>query len=272
MVVNGGDRLAPLYNCFLTVLCNLSPYAKCIDLVAAVKLVNLFELFTSPKFLYAAEANHVYVSLLLELFNNVIQYQYGGNAHLVYAIVRRKPVFDALEQLTLPRAITAAVEREHARRGAAKPAPADAPPAPPVPHGAEPDAEEDAAAERAAELKALPGTAAFVPSQDWLDRVKAELPLSTIMRLLKHLGPQIDELCARSEFSLDETAILDFIKNTTMVGLLPVPHAIVIRKYTPNTFTSLWFTAFLWGVIFLQNQVLPLFDGNSIRLFTVSVV
>ena len=99
------------------------------------------------------------------------------------------------------------------------------------------------------------GQGQFVDALDVPDRVKAELPLSTIMRLLKHLGPQIDELCARSEFSLDETAILDFIKNTTMVGLLPVPHAIVIRKYTPNTFTSLWFTAFLWGVIFLQNQV-----------------
>ena len=92
MVVNGGDRLAPLYNCFLTVLCNLSPYAKCIDLVAAVKLVNLFELFTSPKFLYAAEANHVYVSLLLELFNNVIQYQYEGSPHFIYQVDPLNPI------------------------------------------------------------------------------------------------------------------------------------------------------------------------------------
>lgn len=34
----------------------------------------------------------MYVSLLLEIFNNIVQYQYGGNAHLVYAIVRRKKV------------------------------------------------------------------------------------------------------------------------------------------------------------------------------------
>jgi hypothetical protein len=38
------------------------------------------------------------------------------------------------------------------------------------------------------------------------------------------------------------------------VGLLPVPHPIVIRKYQANEYTSLWFTAFLWGVIFLRNQ------------------
>jgi hypothetical protein len=30
------------------------------------------------------------LALLLEVFNNVIQYQYHGNTHLVYAIIRRK--------------------------------------------------------------------------------------------------------------------------------------------------------------------------------------
>jgi hypothetical protein len=54
------------------------------------------------------------------------------------------------------------------------------------------------------------------------------------------------------------------------VGILPVPHAIVIRKYQPNKFTSLWFTAFMWGVIFLHNQTAPkLFDGKGVRLFMV---
>ena len=48
------------------------------DQVAAVKLVSLLHLFTAPKFLYAAEGNHVYVSLLLETFNNIVQYQYEG--------------------------------------------------------------------------------------------------------------------------------------------------------------------------------------------------
>ena len=55
-----------------------------------------------------------------------------------------------------------------------------------------------------------------------LRQVKSELPLNTIMRLLHHLAPQIDELVARSEFALDEQSILDFIKNTTMVSGLGV--------------------------------------------------
>ena len=150
--------------------------------------------------------------------------------------------------------IAAAVEREAQRAALRK--------------GEEPpETDEDKPLPRVA-----PGTAAFLPSAEWLRRVKAELPLSTIMRLLHHLAPQIEELIARADYSLDEEAILGFIRSTTMVGLLPVPHAIVVRKYQPNTFTSLWFTAFLWGVVFLQNQAPPLFDGPAIKLFTVSVV
>lgn len=42
--------------------------------------------------LYSSETNQTFVSLLLEMFSNIIQYQYVGNAHLIYAIVRRKEV------------------------------------------------------------------------------------------------------------------------------------------------------------------------------------
>jgi hypothetical protein len=40
--------------------------------------------------LYSGENAHRHLALLLEIFNNVIQYQYHGNTHLVYAIIRRK--------------------------------------------------------------------------------------------------------------------------------------------------------------------------------------
>lgn len=43
--------------------------------------------------------------MLLTTMNNMIQYQYEGNVHLVYAILRRKEIFYKLARLTLPRAI-----------------------------------------------------------------------------------------------------------------------------------------------------------------------
>lgn len=107
----------------------------------------------------------------------------------------------------------------------------------------------------------------FVPTDAWLQAVKSELPLATIMRLLKHLVPQIEELGAKQV--VDEKAVVDFLHSTTMVGLLPVPHPIVIRKYQPNKYTCLWFTAYMWGVVFMHNQIVPLFDGKKVKLFMV---
>ena len=51
------------------------------------------------------------------------------------------------------------------------------------------------------------------------------------------------------------------------MGLLPVPHAIVIHKYQPNQYTSIWLTAFMSGVIFLRRQKPPIFDMECIELF-----
>ena len=58
------------------------------------------------------------MSLLLEMFSNIIQYQYVGNAHLVYAIVRRQEVRGGGGCILYPtgcRLLGVAVEREEAR-------------------------------------------------------------------------------------------------------------------------------------------------------------
>ena len=56
------------------------------------------------------------------------------------------------------------------------------------------------------------------------------------------------------------------------IGCLAVPHPILIRKYQQNEFTSLWFTTYIWGVLYLRNQSPPYFDAAHIRLFTISYV
>jgi hypothetical protein len=111
----------------------------------------------------------------------------------------------------------------------------------------------------------------FQPTAEWMAEVKATLPLETVTRLLQHLVPVVDDMVSKKQGVVDEKEILDMLEDTTMVGLLPVPHAIVIRKYQPNQYTALWFTAFMWGVIFLRNQGMPLFDGETIELFQVAV-
>ena len=93
------------------------------------------------------------------------------------------------------------------------------------------------------------------------------LPLPPLSSLSPPLSPLLFW-----QGDVDEIAVLEFVRRTTMVGLLPVPHPIVIRKYQPNRYTCLWFTAYLWGTIFMHENQPALFDGRSVSLFMVQSV
>lgn len=115
----------------------------------------------------------------------------------------------------------------------------------------------------------------------------------------QYLNPLMEKFVSKSTSVPDEDSVVSFIKQTTVVGVLPVPHPIITRKYQPNQYTALWFSTFMWGIIFLRNQggclhaslgirlyqtnlsivccgccgtEVPVFDSQSIRLFTVTIV
>ena len=61
VIVDGLKSLSSLYNCLLTIISNASPYLKTLSLVGSLKLVKLFEVFSSTRFLMAADNNHQFV-------------------------------------------------------------------------------------------------------------------------------------------------------------------------------------------------------------------
>ncbi|KAG7507138.1 hypothetical protein JOB18_025180 [Solea senegalensis] len=90
IITSGHQRLQPLFDCLLTVIVNISPYLKSLSMVAANKLLHLLEAFSTPWFLFSSPQNHHLVFFLLEVFNNLIQYQFDGNYNLVYAVIRKR--------------------------------------------------------------------------------------------------------------------------------------------------------------------------------------
>lgn len=99
IIATGHQRLQPLFDCLLTILVNVSPYLKTLSMVAAIKLLHLLEAFSTPWFLFSSPSNHHLVFFLLEIFNNIIQYQFDGNSNLVYTIIRKRQVFHALANI-----------------------------------------------------------------------------------------------------------------------------------------------------------------------------
>jgi len=124
---------------------------------------------------------------------------------------------------------------------------------------------------KTAEAVAKNQTLAFVPTEEWIRSWKRTLALGTIIRLLNILVPQIEKICVdRGIVSEDE--VLKYLSSGTLVGLLPVPHPIMVRKYKPNHGTYAWATIFMWGVIYLRNLNPPIWFGTKVELFMVKKI
>ena len=80
--------------------------------------------------------------------------------------------------------------------------------------------------------------------------------------------PQVEKMCIDKGLT-DETEIIRFLQNGTLVGLLPVPHPILIRRYQANRATELWFRTYMWGVLYLRNTSPTLWTDTNVKMFSV---
>ncbi|XP_056433505.1 protein HID1b [Gadus chalcogrammus] len=331
IITSGHQRLQPLYDCLLTIIVNVSPYLKSLSMVAANKLLHLLEAFSTPWFLFTSAQNHHLVFFLLEVFNNIIQYQFDGNFNLVYAVIRKRSIFHQLANLPTD---TAAIQKALQRIRKSPPAVSRAgstereamegsrPAAPAEPGTLKASLEATPAIDKLTEKSqvSVDGTmvtlknrsptqtaadtsavaaasdtesnsehdheavqsesgrrrlsstasssAVWRATPDWVLLWKAKLPLQTIMRLLQVLVPQVEKICIDKGLT-DESEILKFLQHGTLVGLLPVPHPILIRKYQANASTTMWFRTYMWGVIYLRNVDPPVWYDTDVRLFEI---
>lgn len=392
IITTGHQRLQPLFDCLLTILVNVSPYLKTLSMVASTKLLHLLEAFSTPWFLFSSSSNHHLVFFLLEIFNNIIQYQFDGNSNLVYTIIRKRQVFHSLANLpsdygTISKSLTKRTRRHLASATSTEnvkdlPSMEGSHPALPAEPGTLkatlPDTpgidkmtEKESAHPSVQQLnelsitsqangikidsplvqastsqsidnsdnlrqvdgddlsksKSMPttpssptpsihstvsnrssvsrkgseasytgggmtrsvsqrqsirltdanslgqggGSGQWVPTSEWVNSWKTKLPLQTIMRLLQVLVPQVEKICIDKGLT-DESEILKFLQHGTLVGLLPVPHPILIRKYQANTGTTTWFRTYMWGVIYLRNVDPPIWYDTDVKLFEIQRV
>uniref|UniRef100_A0A3P8Y2S7 HID1 domain containing b n=1 Tax=Esox lucius TaxID=8010 RepID=A0A3P8Y2S7_ESOLU len=314
IITGGHQRLQPLFDCLLTVIVNVSPYLKSLSMVAANKLLHLLEAFSTNWFLFSSSQNHHLVFFLLEVFNNIIQYQFDGNCSLVYTIIRKRNVFHQLANLSSDpdsiqkkkqKTTSAGISRTNSQETVSMEGSRPAIPAEPgtlkaslVAMPAIDKLTEKAQVSEDGTMVCLqqnthspqtttdqhrhtpqpthtpqPHTAGdqHTHSPQSVVSWKSKLPLQTIMRLLQVLVPQVEKICIDKGLT-DESEILRFLHHGTLVGLLPVPHPILIRKYQANAGTAMWFRTYMWGVIYLRNVDPPIWYDTDVRLFEIQRV
>jgi hypothetical protein len=310
IITTGHQRLQPLFDCLLTILCNISPYLKSMSMTAACKLIHLVEAFSTPWFLMSNQTNHNLVFFLLEMLNNLIQYQFDGNSNLVYTMIRKRTVFHQLANLptdcsSIKKNVNKKAKKPLTRKSSqiedeSMEGSQPAKPAEPgtlkaslmklprienltedisahpskrmmdqLTHAMDANSleagkaisattggslvqpgmdisiseiagvgDKDEDSENKSELSQL--AEKWAPTTDWINSWKNKMPLQTVMRMLQVLVPQVEKMCIDKGLT-DESEILRFLQNGTLVGLLPVPHPILIRRYQANPGTSMWF-------------------------------
>ncbi|KAJ3608533.1 hypothetical protein NHX12_025580 [Muraenolepis orangiensis] len=267
------DLLIVIFHKIITI----SPYLKSLSMVAANKLLHLLEAFSTSWYLFSSAQNHHLVFFLLEVFNNIIQYQFDGNFNLVYAIIRKRSIFHQLanlptdmpsiqkpgtlkaslqatpaidklteqSQVSVDGTMVALKQRSSTQTAAAANA-----------SDTESNSEHETEVSHTDSVRSRlsstsSSTLMWRPTPNWVVLWKSKLPLQTIMGLT------------------DESEILKFLQHGTLVGLLPVPHPILIRKYQANAGTTMWFRTYMWGVIYLRNVDPPVWYDTDVRLFEI---
>lgn len=238
VITNGPPALQPLYSCMFIIMTNISPYVKALSLPASAKLMSLLDLFSLKKWLFGGASNPDIILFWLEIVNNLVQYQWAGSHNLVYHLLRKKQMLGKLLSLEV---------RDSAEEAKSPP---PGPDASLTFHSPE-------------EVKQ-----SWTPSNDWLREWKSRLPMSVVQVLVDRLLPQVEEFCKQRQVR-SESEVIDYIRQTSMVGILPPPHRLVMRKYEAERSSESWFSSYLWSNIYLKLKEVPLFDGQKVRLFEV---
>eukprot|EP00914_Ancora_sagittata_P017610 GHVO01034663.1.p1 GENE.GHVO01034663.1~~GHVO01034663.1.p1 ORF type:complete len:545 (+),score=88.39 GHVO01034663.1:94-1635(+) len=229
---------------FMTVLANISGYVKSYCLESSVKLLSIFDRLSRPRWIMAGPYRYQALFLAFDTINNIVQYHYEGNAKLVYSILRQKELFWDLQNM--------AFNLKHAPKS---PDAIDEGRKSPVPF-ARPDG--------------VDANAPWKPSEAWFEDWKGRVPDQVVLRLIDSLLSQVETECQEKGL-IDQSEVIKYLQTTIVVGLLPVPHPIVIRHFEETPSTTKWITSFIWGSIFSKCQGLPLFDWNTIKLLSFGV-
>lgn len=376
-----GYNLNRLFDFLVTIILNISPYLKTLSILTSRCLMQLFEIFSSPYVILTEPNYHQLVVFLLEIFNNIVQYQFDGNANLVYTIITKREVFTSLANLTTSpsgiqkvlgrlvkkknrmiemklmdqnkqekvdesdnehlhaessyqvpnqthQRLTATISSDISQARAAQQAQSpiqevslvatpeicnvtqpihpfrsersgsneyhsevildhqtsslsprfdyepnlnDEPPHASTSRSGTMYCSKKQLTKDIEQISLLDGDVTldrsinqtsnrkldsnkWKPTPDGVKKWKQSLPLQTILRTIEVLTPQLERF-KQDHGQLDEIEMIRFLQNGTLVGLLPVPHPILIRKYRTNGATTLWFRTCTWGIIYVRNNI-----------------
>lgn len=105
------------------------------------------------------------------------------------------------------------------------------------------------------------------PTTEWFEMWKSKLPITVIMTVIEKLHSKLEPLLQSIEGN--EATAYEAIVSTPVINQLPNPQRFIIRQYQPQLSLTYWLTSYIWGLIYIKNQEISMFDLSEVKIFSV---
>jgi hypothetical protein len=112
-------------------------------------------------------------------------------------------------------------------------------------------------------------------SPEWEKEWKKSLNLANLKQAIQYTDDKARAFLAKNpspDNNIDADKFVEFLKKSSLKGLLPHQVKILVTTYNGNNSIDTWAISYIWGQIFMRQQDIPLFNVESIKMFKVNYV
>jgi len=112
-------------------------------------------------------------------------------------------------------------------------------------------------------------------SEEWEKEWKKSLNLPNIKQAITYTDDKARAFLAKNpspDNNIDADKFVEFLKKSSLKGLLPNQVKILVTTYSGNNSIDTWAISYIWGQVFMRQQEVPLFNVEAIKMFKVNYV
>lgn len=110
---------------------------------------------------------------------------------------------------------------------------------------------------------------------EWEVEWKKNLNLANLKQAIQYTDDKARSFLAKNpspDNNIDADKFVEFLKKSSLKGLLPNPVKILVTTYNGNNSIDTWAISYIWGQIFMRQQEVPMFNIEAIKMFKVNFV
>lgn len=123
--------------------------------------------------------------------------------------------------------------------------------------------------------KKAPSLAHQFMTPEWEAQWKEGLNLPNIKQAIQYTDDKARSFLAKNpspDNNIDADKFVEFLKKSSLKGLLPNQVKILVTTYNGNSSIDTWAISYIWGQVFMRQQDVPMFNIETIKMFKVNFV